>query len=71
MRGMQGDLSGLTPRDQMENPDVLEIFSGNDVHLHMSPSPLHCNSVKVPGTFQHNPGMVVVAVWSVLVKNRN
>lgn len=55
----------------MENPDVLEIFNGDDVHLHMSPSPLHCNSVKVPGTFQHNPGMVVVAVWGVLVKNRN
>lgn len=39
MRRMPGDLPGPATRDQMENPDVLEISCGDDVHLHMSPPP--------------------------------
>lgn len=35
IRGRQGDLPGPTTRDQMENPDVLEISrGGGDTHLH-------------------------------------
>lgn len=32
MRGIQGDLPGPTTRDQMENPDVLDISCRDEVH---------------------------------------
>ena len=36
MRGMQGDLLGPTTRDQMENPEVLDISCRDEVHLYRS-----------------------------------
>lgn len=40
----------------MENPDVLEISCGDDVHLHKPPPPVTLQLCENSLEFRHNPG---------------
>ena len=75
MRGIQGDLPGPTTRNQMENPDVLDISCRDEVHLY------RCQQEPMPPLlptlwlcerspeFRLNPGNGVVGKTTNWLKN--